>query len=77
MIHEFEQIVPAPTPKAGLHVAEEGQVLLARVRLREKLLKGLQQWKQYLLLVNWFVTAKETTHARFMFLIFGTIHWDR
>lgn len=28
VIHEFEQIVPTLTPEAGLHMAEEGQILL-------------------------------------------------
>lgn len=55
VIHEFEQVVPALAPEAGLHMAEKGKVLLPRVCLGEKLLKGLQQWKQDLLLVNWFV----------------------
>lgn len=61
MIHEFEQIVPTLPSEAGLHVAQEGEVLLPRVRLGEKLLEGLQQWKQDLLLVNRLVASNETT----------------
>lgn len=61
VIHEFEQIVPTLPSEAGLHVAKEGEVLLPWVRLGEKLLEGLQQWKQDLLLVNRLVASKETT----------------
>lgn len=42
-------------------MAKEGEVLLPRVRLGEKLLEGLQQWKQELLLVNRLVASKEKT----------------
>lgn len=57
MVHEFEQVLPALSPEAGLHMAQEGQVLLPRVCLREKVLKGLPQGEQDLLVVNWLVPA--------------------
>lgn len=41
VVHELEQVLPAFSSKACLHVAQEGQVLLARVRLREEVLEGL------------------------------------
>lgn len=55
MVHEFEQILPALAPEAGLHVTQEGQILLPRVCLGEQVLEGLPQWEQDLLVVNWLV----------------------
>lgn len=56
-IHEFEQVLPALAPEAGLHVTQEGQVLLPRVRLGEQVLEGLPQREQNLLVVHWLVAA--------------------
>lgn len=41
VVHELEQILPAFATKASLDVTQEGDVLLARVRLREQILKRL------------------------------------
>lgn len=57
MVHELEQILPALPPEAGLHVTQEGQVLLPRVRLGEEVLEGLAQGEQDLLVVYWLVPA--------------------
>lgn len=38
-------------------MAQESQVLLARVRLREEVLEGLSQWQQDLLVVHRLVPA--------------------
>lgn len=57
MIHELEQVLPAFPSEACLHVAQEGQVLLARVRLREEVFEGLSQWQQDLLVVHRLVPA--------------------
>lgn len=57
MVHEFEQILPALPPEAGLYMAQEGQILLPRVRLREQVLKGLPEREQDLLVVYWLVPA--------------------
>lgn len=43
VVHEFEQVLPAFAPEAGLNVTQEGQVLLSGVGLREQVLKGLPQ----------------------------------
>lgn len=59
VVHEFEQVLPALLPEAGLHVAQEGQVLLPRVRLREEVLEGLAQREQDLLVVHWLVAASD------------------
>lgn len=59
VVHEFEQVLPALPPEAGLHVAQEGQVLLPRVRLREEVLEGLAQREQDLLVVHWLVAASD------------------
>ena len=57
VVHELEQVRPALAPEAGLHVAQEGQVLLAGVRLGEHVLEGLTQGQQDQLVVHWFITA--------------------
>lgn len=57
MVHELEQVLPAFPSEACLHVAQESQVLLARVRLREEVLEGLSQWQQDLLVVHRLVPA--------------------
>lgn len=59
MVHEFEQILPAFPPEAGLHVTQESQVLLPRVGLGEQVLEGLAQREQDLLVVYWLVAAKD------------------
>lgn len=57
VVHEFEQILPAFPPEAGLHVTQEGQVLLPGVGLGEELFEGLAQREQDLLMVHRFVAA--------------------
>ena len=59
MVHEFEQILPALPPEAGLHMTQESQVLLPRVCLGEQILKGLPEREQDLLVINWLVPASD------------------
>ena len=59
MVHEFEQVLPAFAPEAGLNVTQEGQVLLAGVRLGEQVLEGLTQGQQDQLVVHGFVPGKD------------------
>ncbi len=59
MVHEFEQILPAFPSEAGLHVTQEGQVLLPRVCLGEQVFKGLSQGEQDLFVVHRLVPALE------------------
>lgn len=56
MVHESKQILPALFPKAGLYMAQEGQVLLPGVRLGEQVLKSLPQGQQDLPVVYWLVS---------------------
>lgn len=46
MVHEFQQVLPALAPEAGLHMAQKGDVLLSGVRLREQILESLTQRQQ-------------------------------
>lgn len=57
VVHEFKQILPTLASEAGLHVTEEGQVLLSRVGLGEQVLEGLTQREQDLLYVHWLVSV--------------------
>lgn len=55
VVHELEEVLPAFASEAGLHVTQEGEVLLARVRLREQILERLAQGQQDELMVHRFV----------------------
>lgn len=59
VLHELEQVLPALPSEAGLHVTQEGQVLLPGVGLREQVLKSLAQRQQELPVVHWLVPAEQ------------------
>ena len=65
VVHEFEQILPAFPPEAGLNVTQEGQVLLPRVGLGEQVLEGLPQREQDLLVVHWLVPTSDRKVSNF------------
>lgn len=69
VVHELEQVLPAFAPEAGLHVTQEGDVLLARVRLREQILKRLTQGQQDELMIHGFVPTRHQIN-----IIFRLIH---
>lgn len=60
VVHEFEQVLPTFTPETGLHVTQEGDVLLTRVCLREQILKRLTQRQQDMLMIHRFVPETHT-----------------
>lgn len=63
VVHELEQVLPAFPSEAGLHVTQEGYVLLAGVRLREQILKRLAQGQQDELMIHGFVPARHTSSS--------------